>query len=219
MLCLMLLGVFAMSSCVQDDMYELYDDDFESGFMRSKKSKDYGGGSSDGGFLAEYERRKQWVNDPSTRGTSECVAVSIANETGRSIVDVRNQIGPMAVYGTYGVGNTYWEYYYYMAVNEGDGITNIGTAELIAITTSSSEWTNNEWLQYISLHKCPGGRVYPEEGDDFILQINGQHWGILQYIDYDPQPNKSSYVFYIKDQFGDCRGYRNKVSRVFHVNK
>ena len=42
MSCLMLLGVFAMSSCVQDDMYELYDDGFESGFVRKKKSKDYG---------------------------------------------------------------------------------------------------------------------------------------------------------------------------------
>ena len=42
----MLLGVFALTSCVQDDMYELYDDGFESGFVRFKKSKDYGGGSS-----------------------------------------------------------------------------------------------------------------------------------------------------------------------------
>ena len=44
----LLLGVFALSSCVQGDMYDLFDDEFESGFVRSKRSKDYGGGNSGG---------------------------------------------------------------------------------------------------------------------------------------------------------------------------
>ena len=38
----MLLCALALTSCVQDDMYELYDDGFESGFLRKKRSKDYG---------------------------------------------------------------------------------------------------------------------------------------------------------------------------------
>lgn len=59
----LLLGVFALSSCVQDDMYELYDDPFEIIGPRKKRAKDnygqYNGVNQNPNAYSDYPTMKQ----------------------------------------------------------------------------------------------------------------------------------------------------------------
>lgn len=108
----MLLCVFALTSCVQDDMYEMYDDGFESGFVRMKKGKDMGGPSTNNAqtFMAAAAATgsfpesnftvttcdaivgmcTEWTNThtkPNTNYHLECVGLKFADNSALMYVD------------------------------------------------------------------------------------------------------------------------------------
>lgn len=123
MLCLMLLGVFAMSSCVQDDMYELYDDGFESGFVRKKKSKDYGNWPDPCGVnyptsSANVPSAIDWIKtDVHTNPNpypGECFTYALSNFSGNiGLIQMREKIG-RAVFNN----APNWEVQYYNSVKD-----------------------------------------------------------------------------------------------------
>lgn len=168
MLGVMLLGVFALTSCVQDDMYELYDDGFESGFVRSKKRKDNGGVSE-----SELNYARLWIasNAPID---GECVATTICSVTSKSITEVRNLIGPEIF------GNSNWEVSYVRYVQKG-GIPGENTAISLINKHCNMQTHTSDWESYKASHMGTD-----DQGHDtitiagtIVAQVGGQHWGVL----------------------------------------
>lgn len=94
------------TSCVQSDLYDLYDED---GFFipRGKKSKDYGGGTYTPQTLPSYSLYPL-MYEP-TFFDFECGATAVYNETGCSMVEARLAI-INSQYGGFN-GNSYGLYF------------------------------------------------------------------------------------------------------------
>jgi hypothetical protein len=82
------LAAIALSSCVQDDMFDLYDEDYEAGFVRMKRNKDYGNGPGSTNSIYYVKRNGQPCPPPDN---NECVwntaCIVLSNPTS-SISDV-----------------------------------------------------------------------------------------------------------------------------------
>lgn len=182
----MLLVVMSLTSCVQSDMYDgFFDDDLSSGEMiaRRKYKNDYGQGPDFDLMFQEIAYAKQWVNDASTLGNSECLALALSSFSGKSLVNVRNEIGRIKYNNSFG-----WEYSYMTAV-EGEGIKpGSGNSErMFKEIAGASVYNNADFENYVrslSAVLSENGEIRVYLGMKVIVGT-GAHWGIINYLVYE----------------------------------
>jgi len=219
MLGVMLLGVFALTSCVQDDMYELYDDDLSSeGMIARRKFK--AEGSNSGNNNEEWTQKKQekaekWVYNSQSAGNGECVPSVICYMLGSTMPAVRTDIGP-------GLANAseHWEFYYYLKAKKGDGfpIGTSGAASLIASKCSVSAW-DKQSLKSVAISGTDWDiththGTYTAPSKTYVVQIDNNHWGVLDRIENMQNNDPSVYII----EYGS-NGGPYAFSRITYVMK
>lgn len=183
------------ASCVQDDIYDdFFDEDLSAGSIicRRKFKADNNSNQSNKKKKDEIpawtpegqKEAEEWVYNSGSAGMGECVPSVISGMTGKSLVEVRKDIGP-----TITGASEHWEYYYYHRAKKSDGfpIGTDGAASLIKSKCGVSE-SNRSSLLAEARSKAPrwdptSPRVYDAPYNTIVVQTNGNHWGILSRID------------------------------------
>lgn len=188
----MMFMTLALTSCVQGDLYDDFiDDDMSSSSMISRRKF-----KNDGGSNPELEAAKRWIdNEPA--GEGECIAVAIKNYIGtKTLPEVRKLIGP----DIYGAGSD-WQCAYSLCVNMGGIPGSDMAANLIKKHCKVTLRTNNEWVSYQMQHTTTDqetGIMTVTPSDKIIVQVGGQHWGILTKM----QKINGSWQKTVQDQHG-----------------
>lgn len=163
------LTAIALSSCVQDDMYEWYEDELDGGFVRKKKSKDYGnwpapsginyptsGANIPNSITPSEELQRQWiinmVNNNPEPFLYECFTYALYNYSGSgSLLEMRQKIGRDVFNNK---SNWQLDYYDYV-VNKGglptlrDGLNEYEYEDqLVEEYTGAKRMEDNEWQDF-----------------------------------------------------------------------
>lgn len=190
----MLLGVFTLSSCVQMDNYELYDDDSECLFVRRKSFKDNGNGSD------PYQIAKDWVNKYEQPAPKECFTYALHLFSGKTMAQIRNTIGPV-IFDYWGHGN-HWEQDYFNCVVNGPSLPTFDYEKESWMIGSvcgaySVSWT--DWNQYLNSH------IHGEYIDKKVLiLLSDIHCGVLTGFKVDRWGNV---IVKVHDQYGTQTEY------------
>lgn len=198
---LLMCFILTFTSCVQDDMYEIYDDDMFPDVMISRKKGKWD--NYDDVDQVAVAAAIKWINNhPVQSNENECFAYALSNYSGRPISQIRKMVGPKIFYY-----NMYdWPIYYKAWVTSGAGLptqyrddeywydfeASIINQTVGASYKSSSVW-ESEFMQ--------------KEGQsltgNIIVGVNHNHWGVLMKVEY-----RSGYwMVTLKDQTGSNNVY------------
>lgn len=209
------LGVMAFTSCVQSDCYDDFYDDmsFESMIARRKFKGDNNTQGQPTPHSATSEQdiidAREWVNNSTTPACYECVAYAMSNFSGKSLPQIRNEIGNILMH-KYGYGPN-WEYAYKQMVENNGGVI-LGDASALFFCVINAKPLTTNWMAYFnsfSNYEDPDNIVITEK---VLVGIDGTHWGILRNV---IQQGGVWYLI-VKDQYNDYAGYNlNRLTSVW----
>lgn len=212
----MFLGLMALTSCVQTDFYDEFYDDMSSESMiaRRKFKADY---NSSGQLVPQSAtseddiiKAREWVNNCSTPARSECAAYAFSNFSGRSLPQIRNEIGNILMH-KYGYGPN-WEYAYKQMVEHPNGGVVLGDAvALISCVVGAHPVTTN-WMAYFNSFSDPSDPDRIVITEPVIVGIDGTHLGLLRGVIC----RGGSWYLVVKDPIDDYSGYAiNRLTSVW----
>lgn len=184
--------VIAFTSCVQEDLFDLVEEDLSSDSMIGRR-KFKSEGSDDN--WQEIQNAMDWINSHGVVSSeNECFAYALKNSSGKTMTAVRKLIGPMVFNNS-----NYWPVLYKNAVtlNGGLSTTDAQDASIISQVAGASAKTQSTWEA--KFKRNPGTVL----NGTIIVGINGNHYGVLRKVE---QIN-GYWLAYIKDQTGDFIGY------------
>ncbi len=184
------------ASCVQDDLYDdFFDEDLSAGSIICRRKFKADNNSSQSNKKKKDEipawtpegqkEAEEWVYNSGSAGMGECVPSVISGMSGKSLVDVRKDIGP-----TITGASEHWEYYYYRRAAKSEGFP-IGTenaANLIKSKCNNLHDSSSQALLAEARKKAPhwdttSPRIYDAPSNAIVVQTGGEHWGILSRME------------------------------------
>ena len=185
-------------------MMIFFDEDLSAGSIicrrKFKADNNSGQSSNNDDIIPEWTQKRQekaekWVNNSEKAGRGECVPSVISDMLGKSLPDVRKDIGKTMT----GVSE-HWEFYYYYRAKKSDGFP-IGTeraASLISskcgLNESDSRSLLEEARQRGKSDDFNGPKKWEVPHHQIVVQVDGNHWGILDRIENVMAKDPSVYI-------------------------
>ena len=193
--------VSVFTSCVQSDMYEMYDED-GCFIPRGKKSKDFGGGFSNVEFLYPYSSFPLLYQ--STFYEFECQAQAYKNEKGCSNAEARVAI----ILQQYSAVDICSYNIYFYSVITANPDSNIPTGQNLYDALNqdgSEEWTTLGVQPAIDYIYDKGRNSFLNRKPILVARHQGTNFGhvaTVTNVDILRTNGVIKYTFYVTDQFG-----------------
>lgn len=188
------------TSCVQGDFFDDYYYDTEWSLPRNKKGKDIFNPQVIPEDVANRILAEVWANTQDfAANQGECLACALYNySVAKNMNKTRYQMRKYVGKKKYGED---WQYPYFCAVTQGGGVylSDSQVNEVIYEAVGAINHTSS--MDDLKPKFLVNFKNY---SNDVIIEVNGNHYGVLQRV-WQDHDNWSVWHIFIKDQMGDER--------------